>query len=108
VNNDRATTALDALIVINALNAPPAGETLNSYFMDVNGDELLTPLDALMIINALNKQGVNITPGNGGGNNQLQAQNMTANEAFALAVDQALSQMGEDEEDDAVNPFARR
>jgi hypothetical protein len=112
VNNDRATTALDALIVINALNAPPAAQSLVDFFMDVNGDTFLTPLDALMIINQLNKNGGVINPGNnnaGAGNNQaLQAQNMTASEAFALAVDQALSQMGDDEEEDAVNPFARR
>src|SRR5207253_9309169 len=102
----------DALIVINALNAPggtqlPANASIVDCFMDVNGDSSLTPLDALMIINMINNSGGTVTPSNGGagGNQALQAQNMTADEAFALAVDQALSQMGKDEEEDALNPF---
>jgi hypothetical protein len=114
VNRDLATNALDALIVINALNAPggtqlPANASIVDFFMDVNGDLNLTPLDALMIINMINNSGGTVTPSNGGagGNQALQAQNMTADEAFALAVDHALSQMGKDEEEDALNPFAR-
>ncbi len=72
VNNDGRVTALDALVIINDLNAngphvltsgggiigddggsrlAPAGQPL--FFVDTNGDGRVTALDALMIINKL-------------------------------------------------------
>jgi len=56
VNNDGLVTPLDALIVINRLNAGnqavPAAASSN--YWDVNSDKLITPLDALWVINYLN------------------------------------------------------
>jgi hypothetical protein len=52
VNNDGYVSPLDALLVINALNQPPAD--LTSSVLDVNGDRHLSPLDALLVINKLN------------------------------------------------------
>ncbi len=61
VNGDGSVTALDALIVINALNSqgptalgtPPT--TAHNY-LDVTGTGVLSPIDALDIINELNAQ----------------------------------------------------
>lgn len=59
VSGDGVVSPLDALQVINDLNAngsrelqPPAGEV--ESFIDTNGDCNLSPIDALLIINALN------------------------------------------------------
>jgi hypothetical protein len=53
---------LDALIIINYLNANGAGPlplpATPPPFYDVNGDTILAPLDALIIINFLNSQPV--------------------------------------------------
>jgi hypothetical protein len=60
VNGDSFVTPLDALLVINKLNARPAGETQgesatdDSLDPDVNGDGEVTPLDALQVVNYLN------------------------------------------------------
>ncbi|MEM1070355.1 MAG: dockerin type I domain-containing protein, partial [Planctomycetota bacterium] len=61
VNNDRNTTALDALRVINQLarssGDPDAPIPANSQaFLDVNNDGQVTALDALQVINALARQ----------------------------------------------------
>jgi hypothetical protein len=62
VNHDGLVTPLDALLIINALNAgeplsgvdtPPPGMALLP-FLDSSGDNLLTPLDAVLIVNYLN------------------------------------------------------
>ncbi len=63
--DDEVVTALDAVLIINALNAegphrlvdPPAG-TIIQVFYDVNGDNFLAPLDAALIINLLNAGGL--------------------------------------------------
>jgi hypothetical protein len=63
-NSGGAPVALDALVVINALNdggaralpVPPSGTEAPPPFLDVNGDDQLSPLDALMVINHLNEQ----------------------------------------------------
>ena len=63
VNDDTSVTPLDALLVINQLNASALGaasataegESKNLY-LDVSGDGSLSPLDALLVINALNSQ----------------------------------------------------
>ncbi len=65
VNVDEAVTAVDALQVINALNAgqrhtlpvPPAPGSLPPPLLDVTGDDLLSPRDALWIINHLAAEG---------------------------------------------------
>jgi hypothetical protein len=64
VNNDQKVTPLDALLVINYLNAvgpqtltdPPSGEG-PPRFIDINGDGSLSPLDALQVIIYLNSGG---------------------------------------------------
>ncbi|MEM9365304.1 MAG: dockerin type I domain-containing protein [Planctomycetota bacterium] len=58
VNDDLATSALDALLVINYLNANEIDFVLDGSnervrFLDVNNDGLVTPLDALRVINFL-------------------------------------------------------
>ncbi|MEM8912203.1 MAG: dockerin type I domain-containing protein, partial [Planctomycetota bacterium] len=61
VNLDGSVTALDALLVINQLNASnrnSAGlivESIPQVFMDVNEDSRLSALDALQVINYLNQ-----------------------------------------------------
>ena len=69
VNNDNTVSPIDALIVINDMNAngtrslandlasPLAGEPNlppSGTYVDVNGDNRLSPIDALMVINSLN------------------------------------------------------
>ena len=65
VNGDGETTALDALAIINVLNAQRESnpvEDLKRY--DVNGDGKVSPLDALVVINALrsNRETLVATP----------------------------------------------
>jgi hypothetical protein len=64
VNDDTAVSPVDALSVINSLNAHgsrkvsqysvAANGQLPGGFVDVNGDGFVAPLDALMVINFLN------------------------------------------------------
>ena len=57
VNRDEGVTAVDALAIINYLNAygaGPVGEGDPSYGYDVNSDGFVTSLDALLVINELN------------------------------------------------------
>ncbi len=63
VNADTRVTPLDALLVINDLNArgtrelpvPPQPPEVPPPYLDVNGDGYCTPLDALQVINRLNE-----------------------------------------------------
>ncbi|MEO8495777.1 MAG: hypothetical protein ABI614_11945, partial [Planctomycetota bacterium] len=61
VNRDGYVSPVDALIVINFLNAGnrliAAGESFTMPYVDVSGDWTVSPLDALLIINYLNAQG---------------------------------------------------
>jgi hypothetical protein len=60
VDDNAAVTPLDALLVINDLNANGARALPDSIlaeapdFLDVNGDYYVSPLDALLVINYLN------------------------------------------------------
>jgi hypothetical protein len=63
VSRNGSVEALDALLVINELNAGsliapngqlPTAPVNPAYYYDVNGDGFLTALDALQVINALN------------------------------------------------------
>ena len=69
VNNDGAISPLDALLIINLLNAgqtaPPAPSISGNPFVDINNDGSISPLDALLIINWLNND-ANVTPDDGG------------------------------------------
>jgi hypothetical protein len=72
VNNDGSVAPLDALLVINELNDPVAGNPVTGLlpnppqppdlvpeevgYVDVDGDGYVAPRDALLIINALNSQ----------------------------------------------------
>jgi hypothetical protein len=59
VNADDDVTPIDALLVINELNAtgrPAAKATASRHFLDVSADGELSPLDALLVINYLNRQ----------------------------------------------------
>jgi peptidyl-prolyl cis-trans isomerase A (cyclophilin A) len=67
VDHSGSPVALDALLVINDINANgnhamSSAYTANANYLDVSGDGLVTPLDALQIINYLNSLPVNGTP----------------------------------------------
>ena len=53
VNNDALTSAMDALLVINDLNAGANIDDVG-YMSDVNDDGAISAVDALMVINVLN------------------------------------------------------
>ncbi|WP_044301012.1 matrixin family metalloprotease [Rhodopirellula sallentina] len=58
VNGDNATTAVDALMIINQLNLGTSttdNEDIDGL-CDANGDGVITALDALTVINALNSE----------------------------------------------------
>ncbi len=64
VNHDGSTTPLDALFIINELNAggsrslmTGAAPQISGLFYDVNNDLYLTPVDALLVLNDLNAEG---------------------------------------------------
>ncbi|QDV57030.1 matrixin family metalloprotease [Rosistilla oblonga] len=55
VNGDSATTAIDALMILNQINRGAAtGESDSDAMCDTNGDGSVTAIDALTVINALN------------------------------------------------------
>jgi hypothetical protein len=59
VNNDGTIAAIDALLIINQLNAFGAGPVPPGNpppFLDVNADNAVSPIDALTVINVLNSQ----------------------------------------------------
>jgi hypothetical protein len=60
VNSDMRIEPLDALLVINDLNANGPGRLIDPPtgppFPDVNGDGFVSPIDALLIINYLNRE----------------------------------------------------
>lgn len=60
VNSDTSVTPIDALIIINYLNADQprklAGPPTGPPFWDVHLDGFVTPLDALTVINYLNRR----------------------------------------------------
>ncbi len=66
VNRDGRVTALDALLVINALGSPSLGRgslrvprelsDLSFFDVDTSGDNNLTPLDANLVLNALSNR----------------------------------------------------
>ncbi len=71
VTGDGKIFPLDALAVINELNAPKFSDprtrilldpmtvsNFNNFFMDVNGDGRIFPIDALLVINELNRNGI--------------------------------------------------
>jgi len=61
VNGDFAISPLDALVIINKLNAEGSGPLTNqsapvdrTALVDADGDNMLSPLDVLTVINAIN------------------------------------------------------
>src|SRR6186997_1678190 len=63
VDDDGVVAPLDALLIINDLNASgprhlPAVRSGSDPFIDVTGDGVSSPLDALIVINALNAGGL--------------------------------------------------
>lgn len=64
-NNDGFVSPLDALLVINYLNAVGPGPVPGGSpppFLDVNSDNFVSSIDALLVINALNTQGLGEAP----------------------------------------------
>jgi hypothetical protein len=58
VNRDTRVSPVDALIIINLLNDPEQGRSVDQYLgvhsVDVSGDGQISPIDALLVINQLN------------------------------------------------------
>ncbi|MBA62956.1 MAG: hypothetical protein CMJ76_11380 [Planctomycetaceae bacterium] len=54
VNLDQYISPVDALAIINELNAPTAQQLEVGNLLDTNGDDILAPIDALAVINDLN------------------------------------------------------
>ena len=69
VDGDSLVTALDALVLVNYLNAKAAGgvslaaSSASAFYLDVNGDGDVTPLDVIRVVNHINGR----TRGVGGG-----------------------------------------
>ncbi len=62
VNRDREVSPIDALLIINGLNAGlsgrlPAVHPASDPYLDTSGDDNLSPIDALLVINYLNDEG---------------------------------------------------
>ncbi len=55
-NNDGMISPLDALLVINFLNANASGSYPSQFsgYIDTNADKIISPIDALSVINVLN------------------------------------------------------
>ena len=100
VNNDGNISPLDALLIINMLNAgqttPPAPSISGNPFVDINNDGAISPLDALLIINWLNTN-TSVTP-DGGGEGESAASDTATDDYFATLAALAT---------DPTNPAAR-
>jgi hypothetical protein len=89
VTGDQMITPMDALLVINELNAgSPTGSTA---YLDTNADGLITPMDALLVINMLNTSSL---VSNASGEAPLALSAPTAALSSTL-VDQVLSGFGD-------------
>ena len=88
-------TPIDALIVINYLNAhgqgPLPATFSGSDYLDVNGDDAVTPLDALAIINDLNAQASATTAAVAAQSTAAPTPGDVAAPAIATAVDESLA-----------------
>jgi hypothetical protein len=69
VNGDQYVSPMDALAIINQLNATGYSASLGegeagapSMFLDVNGDSQVSPIDALSVINTLNAGAIKAAP----------------------------------------------
>ena len=72
VDNDGSASPLDALVVINYINAGQPGPLPAVYdstkpYLDVDGDQTASPLDVLSVINHLNAGSGNAARGEGEG-----------------------------------------
>ncbi len=100
VNNDGRLSPIDALLVINYLNAFGSGGLPTGSpppFLDVNADNQVSPVDALLVINALNQQG----------SAEGEASSAVDNPHSSL-VDSAFSQFGSSGFDDLQSESYRR
>ena len=63
-NRDGSVSPIDALLVINEINAHGVGPIWDSEveFLDTNGDNELTAIDALLVINDLNRSAETSAP----------------------------------------------
>ena len=109
VNNDGKVTALDALIVINAISrgltnaeASQAPRLLaaGGNYLDVDSNEVVTAFDALLVINEINRRG-----GTGSGEGESTA-NPSSNESYTAAVDDVFQQISLDDDDDDTDWIA--
>jgi hypothetical protein len=69
VDDDNAIAPIDAVLVINYLNAELPAEIFEDTpagppFWDVNGDNFISPIDAVLVINFLNSRLANASKPN--------------------------------------------
>ena len=100
VNADGFVSPIDALIIINHLNAVSGSAVSGEgegekYYIDVNGDNVLSPLDALLVINRLNS--MRVASGEGEGSTNSSATDSVFGEESGM--DQLLAQLVPDLED---------
>jgi hypothetical protein len=84
VNADGFVSPIDALLVINLLNAQGPSVPVSTLpdpppYRDVNGDNLITPLDAILVINFLNG-------GSGEGEGEGESTGQISGSAEAMGV----------------------
>lgn len=78
VNADSFVTPIDALLIINFLNANNGNGSVADLpspppFRDVNGDNFITPIDVLLVINELNARSLGGGEGEGFTSSQMSA-----------------------------------
>jgi large repetitive protein len=101
VNADGFVSPIDALIVINHLNAGSGNAATgegepDKYYIDVNGDNALSPIDALLVINRLNSL---FGSGEGEGEDEDSSNAVDSFFGEESGMDQLLSQLAPDLED---------
>lgn len=101
VNNDKAVSPIDALLVLNRLNRSSAegesgdgsGGDAPKVFWDVNGDRKISPIDALQIINFLNRRNPGAS-GEGEAGPQFAGFDISSQQDFAQAADSIFDELG--------------
>lgn len=90
VNVDGEVSPIDALLVINHLNANAAGPLAGApAVLDVNGDGEISPNDVQRVVNRLNLQGA----GRIGAFDVLGDQSLSLNDAQRTALDQLMTDL---------------
>ncbi|QDV22465.1 DVUA0089 family protein [Aureliella helgolandensis] len=92
VNADGFVAPIDALLIINYLNAGresylPDTDVVPPPYLDVNGDEFVAPVDVLLIINFLNNQSL-------GGGAEGEGEMVTTEHVMMVTPEQIIATVG--------------